>query len=358
MQNINRILIQLDRAVSLANSNLSQEKALSIILFDNLIELQLYKRMDFALLMDQTTWFAGKRSFNKKEREEAVGPRGKYDRLLKLAMDVKIIKLDEREIIQFAHEIRNAVYHRWEEDKLKLDLAILIYYGFIVNRFKVWGSPSGLTGYTDLPEYQAIDFGQGITDIDILFDGEKYFESALDAIMSKWKITNNLAEKAHNVVMDQIKQIEQGLNFIKTDGLQVNYYGALSRYWYLNDEFSKFEYQSRKPKGVDRILLLSLYIRRNKDYLADIPELETRQKEGRRLLRELGQEYKGKYPFWSDLEQIKRRIAGFQNKSTHVIIKNLMDIQNKISNLYLDVEEASSNLDGYVQHLLDVYRGK
>ena len=42
MIEINRILIQLDKAVTCANSIYPQERGIGVILFDNLIEVQLY----------------------------------------------------------------------------------------------------------------------------------------------------------------------------------------------------------------------------------------------------------------------------------------------------------------------------
>ena len=136
MKTLNRILIQLDKAVASANSKLPQERALSVILFDNLIEFQLYKYAEFTLALDQTTWYRGRRAIAKEVRDNTIGPKGKYDRLIKLSSDTKVINPDELEILKFAHEIRNAVYHRDEDDITKIDLAILIYYSFILTLYE------------------------------------------------------------------------------------------------------------------------------------------------------------------------------------------------------------------------------
>ncbi|SJZ43729.1 hypothetical protein SAMN04488128_101216 [Chitinophaga eiseniae] len=138
----------------------------------------------------------------------------------------------------------------------------------------------------------------------------------------------------------------------------VNFYGALKRFWYLNDLFGEYESENRKPQNLNSILLLCLYIRENSDYLDDLPNLNGRQKEGRRLLRMHGKKYKGKYPYQVNLDKIKERVRKLTGKEEHVIVKNIIDIQNKLMNQFLDVEMASSELGAYIQDLYDLWRGK
>lgn len=45
-------------------------------------------------------------------------------------------------------------------------------------------------------------------------------------------------------------------------------------------------------------------------------------------------------------------------RNSDKVLKNLVDIENKISYLYSDLDEASSDLDGYIQELIDIARGK
>lgn len=357
MKVYNRILLQLDTAINLANSDLPQKKAMAVILFDNIIEYQIYERVTHSLWWDETSWISGNRKHSKKEREEIVGPKGKYDRMLKFASDKKIISNEELEIIKFAHEIRNGVYHRGEDEKAKLDLAILVYYGFIVKNFTQWGSPRGMTRISSLPEDQQIDFGQGaIVKSKASLDTKNYFKTALSAILSKWRLTTNLAEKANESINEQLNNIRHWLEYIESETGSLNYYGALEHYWYLNDSFSKNVAKGRKPKNKDRILLLSLYLREYKDYLDDLPSLEERQKEGRKLLRSFEKKHKGEYPFWVNLNNIEQRIKTLNGKNEHTIIKNILDIQNKINNLYLDTELAAKNLDWYIDFLIDIRR--
>jgi hypothetical protein len=64
-----------------------------------------------------------------------------------------------------------------------------------------------------------------------------------------------------------------------------------------------------------------------------------------------GKKYNGKYPYQVNLDNIKERVRKLTGKEEHVIVKNIIDIQNKLMNQFLDVEMASSELGAYIQDL-------
>lgn len=46
-------------------------------------------------------------------------------------------------------------------------------------------------------------------------------------------------------------------------------------------------------------------------------------------------------------------------KPEHILpLKITMEIQERITNLYSDINNAASDLDGHIQHLIDVAKGK
>lgn len=355
MIEINRILIQLNKAVECANSDFPQEKSIAVTLFDNLIEVQLFKRAEVAFMWDRTTWYDGSRFHNSKTRNNALGY---FDNLLKFSEKNGTITERDYEILKYAHSIRNAVYHKGEIDELKLDLAILIYYDFLQRTLIKWGSPAGLIGFTDLSGYEKVDFGQGIQKDDFILDHKKYFESAIHKILSKLKIRDDLTRKVQTIITKQIERIKWSIEFINTESKTLNFYDVLGRFWYLNDDFFNNYKAGRKPKNIDSILLLYAYLRNNQYYLDDIGDLEQRQKEGKRLLRKFRSMYKGKYPHWTDIDKIENRVTQLKGKDVNVVLNNLIDIENKIAHLYTDLDEASSDLDGYIQELIDRARGK
>ena len=355
MIEINRILIQLNKAVECANSNFPQEKALSVTLFDNLIEVQLFKRAENIFMWDRSTWYNGNRFFNTKKRNNTLGY---FDNLLRFSKKNGTITESDFEILNYAHSIRNSVYHHGELDDLKIDLAILIYYDFVKRNLARWGDPNSLVGFTDMPGYEKIDFGQGLKEDKDNHDYKEYFESAIQNILEKIKISADINGKVQNVIKKQIKRIKRSLTFITSESKTLNFYDVLGRFWYLNDDFLNYYTVGRKPQNIDSILILYAFLRENKDYLDDIGDLKQRQRAGKQLLRKYRSQYKGKYPFWTDISKIENRVSKLNGKNPDVTLKNLIDIENKIANLYSDLDEASSDLDGYIQDLIDITRGK
>ena len=355
MLEINRILIQLNKAIESANSNFPQEKGIAVTLFDNLIEVQLYKRAETAFLWDRTTWYNGNRFFNAKTRNSTLGY---YEKLLKFSKNNEIISESDFEILKYAHSIRNSVYHKGDLDNLKLDLAILIYYDFLNRNILNWGNSDGLTCFTDLPGYEKIDFGQGLKDDGFVLDHKKYFKESINHILSKVNLRLILNEKVKEIITKQIERIKSAIYFIKTESKDLNFYDVLGRFWYLNDEFFNYHKSGRKPKNIDSILLIYAFLRENKDYLDDIGDLKQRQAEGKKLLRKFRSNYKGKYPHWTNIDKIEKTVEKLNGQNSDKVLKNLINIENKISYLYTDLDEASSDLDGYIQNLIDRAREK
>lgn len=354
MIEINRILIQLNKAVECANSEYPQEKSIAVTLFDNLIEVQLFKRTESNLMWDRTTWYSGSRFHNKKTRDKA---QSYYDNLLKFSKDNKTIDERDFEILKYAHSIRNSAYHKGALDEMKLNLAILIYYDFIQRNLPKWGSPNGLIGFTDLPGYKKIDFGQGLKD-EFLSEYKEYFKSSMSCILARLQLTDDLTKTVKTIINKQIERIEWAIEFIKSESKSLNFYDVLGRYWYLNSDFFEFYSVGRKPKNLNSILLLYAFLREHQDYLDDIPDLKFRQKEGKRLLRKFRSNQDGKYPHWANLDSIKQRVKKLKDKEPNVVLKNLIDIENKIAYLYTDLDEASSDLNCYIQELIDRAKGK
>jgi hypothetical protein len=262
--------------------------------------------------------------------------------------------------LKFVHEIRNGIYHRGEEDDLKIEIGLLIYYSFLKNRLAVLGTQRHFTVVTGGAAYEPIDFGQQLSKDEKSFrlDHRKYFLSVLDYLMAKWKISERLDEKVIELFSKQLRRMKSGLFFIESNARDLNFYDTLSHYWHLNDQFDKYARRKRKPKNLDSIMLLALYIRENEDELADIDDIRLRQKVGRSRLLKHRLKYKGKYPYWTDLTKIEDRIKSFKGRSEHSIIKSLIEIENKLHNLYLDIGIAAAAIDGYIQEMIDRARGK
>ncbi|MPM22180.1 hypothetical protein SDC9_68631 [bioreactor metagenome] len=353
MLEINRILIQLNKAVDAANSEFPQEKGIAVILFDNLIELQLLNRAKTLFSFDVTNCYNGNRKFNFKTRLL-----NNYDLLLKFSKNNGIINIKDFDILKYVHSIRNSVYHQGKLNSLTLDLAILIYYDLINRYILKWGSSNVLVCITSSPGYEKINFGQNLEESNAFTDYRNYFNNATCHILSKLNIRSQLNEKVQNILYKQIEKIKTSIEFINTRSKNINFYCVLGKYWYLNDEFLNFHKAGRKPKNLNSILLLYEFLREKKEYLDDIEDLKKRQTEGKKLLRKYRSHKKGKYSCWTDIKKIEKQIVNLILFEPNALLNKLIEIENKIANFYTDLDNASSDLDGYIQQSFDFVRGK
>ncbi len=131
MYTLNRILIQINEAIEYANSGSLIKKKLAVILLDNLIEIQILKKIEDVLSNDRTTWYET-RQFSIKHRKAIKYMEG----LLKFSKDQNLITEQERYLLNYSHSIRNEVYHKGEIEDQLLDIAITIYLIFIKDKIK------------------------------------------------------------------------------------------------------------------------------------------------------------------------------------------------------------------------------
>ena len=58
------------------------------------------------------------------------------------------------------------------------------------------------------------------------------------------------------------------------------------------------------------------------------------------------------------INKIKERVKKFKNLTDEKIFDNYVEIETRIFDLYQDSYDAMCYLDGYIQYLVDQYRGK
>ena len=75
-------------------------------------------------------------------------------------------------------------------------------------------------------------------------------------------------------------------------------------------------------------------------------------------IRDFIEKNKKVYPKWVDINKIKERIENFKNLTDEKIFDNYVEIETRIFDLYQDSYDAMCYLDGYIQYLVDQYRGK
>ncbi len=353
MLKINRTLIQLNNAIRLANSPLPQEKALSVILFDQLIEIILYEIANSPLPIQS----GSKPNSNIKKAASQH-----FDKLLKFVKSVGLLSETDEALLAFTHNIRNGIYHEADESEDKINIALSIYFHFIQVQRELFLKTNSPTALSTDAGYEQIDFGQGLKKNDPLWfmNTDEYFSSAFDFLIDKIPSLPSFPILAFNYLRDTIIDIEGSLKFAEEGHKNYSFYNAIAASTIGEDVpiLRQYANENRRPKNLDSILITAAFIRRNEEFLTAIGDGRTRLVISRKLYKEFRKGLKGKYQHWVNLGRISNRIAKLQNERIDTAIKNFININELISTLQQDASLASLIFGGYEMWLYDLYRGK
>ncbi|MFZ4545215.1 MAG: hypothetical protein ACOYOA_14270 [Saprospiraceae bacterium] len=360
MLELNRILIQVNEAVNLANSALPQKRLLAVIIFDNLIEVQLRNKANNILLSDDIGPYRSDRQFGAKARKKILS---NIEGLIRFAKENEWINDQEASLLNFAHEIRNKAYHQGETEEYLKTIAIIIYISFCRSKIKDWKGGHGLVAQSDMVGYAPIDFGQPIKfDFRALMQNPvNYYTITLEYILDKYNSPSDdrIQELLSKNLLKQIATIEYYLKEIKAEMRRINFYKVLAFCQYhVNDEFSKFAKREISPKNLDSIFSIYSIIRENGDALIDIDEYPMRFRKYRALLRGFRKANNKKYPYWVDLEIYKKNILSLLEDNETRAIQRGLQFEKNILNLFKDATQAAFDLSGYKQEMYDFYRDK
>lgn len=361
MREINRVLLQLNRVIELANSIYPQERSLAIILFDNLVELQLSFKAKAIFIWDETRWFQSRKLEANKRRKITGHKISEFRELTKFSRKNGWITEDEQQALNSSHDYRNVLYHDGVLDSDKIDLVILVYYSFLKIKLVRWGraifvGQSSTQGKIP-PDEDFINFSSS-TDIQnyTLINWQDYYKNSIEVITNKFTQKNNLRVVAKKLLMKQINLIKNSIKFIENE---INLFpGVFIRYWHLNSQFTGNIKGKFGKVNLDVILLIYAFVRENKDYLDDIPDTKARQNEGKIRLDAHIKQNKSKYPYWVNLDSLIRRVENLNNTDDLKIFKSIIGIERLLSFLQADIESASRDLNGFINHLIDYNRGK
>ena len=337
MRNSNLLLIRLNKAVDCSNSKYLSEKALAIILLDNLIETHLYHLLtNKTFINEKLNWNSIYRYDNKQLRY--------YEDILKYAKKEKLLSLDEYKILQFTHKQRNKIYHENIIIKNDIDLTIILYYLFLKKKRVDWEEAAGFRIFSDNVDDEQIDFGQGLIEETFPFNHKKYFFKAWDYIIQKWEMKNNLVNTCKINITNQIKSIEKSIDYLVNTLKEDNYLYQTSYYSFVKAE------DAEDCRNVDFILLVHMFYR--------LINENTKSKKDMSNIRDFIKNNKKVYPKWVDINKIRKRVERFSNLKNEQIIDNYIEVETRIYDLYQDSYDAMCYLDGYIQYLVDQYRGK
>lgn len=142
MDNIYKLKVQLEEAARYANSTVMGHDRLAVIVMDNFIELQLGKQMAFKFRIEYLNDYKNLKYPLDKRKEIFFN----HDKLLKVCHQEGLISAHERKMLQFAHDVRNRLYHRGEENGLLIKAALYILHDIILNKQTNWGGGTDIIG--------------------------------------------------------------------------------------------------------------------------------------------------------------------------------------------------------------------
>ena len=335
MRNTNLLLIRLNKAVDCSNSKYLSEKALAIILFDNLIETHLHYLLTSKMFINE--------QYNKLYRYKNDQLKY-YEDILKYAKKEKLLSLNEYKLLNFVHKQRNKIYHENEIRKSDIELTIILYYLFLNKKRIDWEKPASFRVFSSDVEDEQINFGQGLIKETFPFNHEKYFFRAWDFIIKKWEIKNNLAKTCKRNILNQIKSIESSVQYLNKILEKHNYLYETSYYNFVNAA------NKENCRNIDFILLVHMYYRlinEDKKCKKELPSISDFIEKNKKV-----------YPKWVNINKIKERVKNFKNLTDEKVFDNYVEIETRIFDLYQDSYDAMCYLDGYIQYLVDQYRGK
>lgn len=353
----NQILIQLNEANLLASSEIPHKRRLAVILFDNIIEIQLRRKIDKIFSWDCTTWYNGSRKFTRQDRDKAN--KGFKD-MLKFALNSKWITEDEREELAFCHSIRNLSYHTGKDDSYydqqlhkQVEIALYILYSFIETRFLEWGTCTSLIAgcpYPPQPGYKVVQFGD--------YKSSDPWKTVLLSILNYQReknVSNLISEYLNSSISETIDQISYISKYLSS-GYDFNY--VLNQYWYLTDIFSNRIKKEDTLNDFDEILFQYSFLRKFQDHLDDIDDLNDRHQAAQDYYSGFCQKPDKYLIKWQDLEKLRLNSTAIRDKTSASAVKKFVSMRQRISNIQKDISSAYSDLDGYILSEYERYKGK
>lgn len=283
MNVLNGVLLQLREADRFAGAE-PQLRRLAVVLLDNLVEIQLRRRTSWALHSDRTTWYDGVRQHDRKRRRQISRF---YDELLRFGVEQKEITTDESTLLAYGHRVRNAYYHEGGYDDLDSEIAILLFYRFIRERFPSWKTAmpfhtlnssyhDSATGKSVIsPGFEPVLFGfeSELTQKDPF--GDEFWQKGIAYLLTyrgTKSLTALMAEKVHRLV-DKLDHYISTLE--SEEGFDWNH--LLTRYEILTTLFLNNLLQGKKLTDLTAVLNIYCVINRHEDELLDIADAASRE---------------------------------------------------------------------------------
>lgn len=144
MERVILLKTQLAEAAKLAGLDDFAHQRLAVILLDNFMEIQLSTLMKKKFTYDDA-FTSNPKKYNYTLRKKILH---NYDDLLKICSSENIINQEERDLLNFCHDVRNNLYHHAKEEHLLTTIALQFLHELVLKYQPEWKSARDFTSWT------------------------------------------------------------------------------------------------------------------------------------------------------------------------------------------------------------------
>ena len=368
MHRTNQILLQLCEADKFACAKNPHLRRFAVILLDNMIELQLFRKSEFAFMVDQTTWYKGVRKHDRKRRH-AVSRN--HAELILFAREKDWISEGDLSLLRYAHKIRNEFYHEGTYDALDAELSIRLLYLFIDAHFPKWKSASMLTQLSPedpTPIDEATKDKTGLSPLMLGCDGESddvfshsrliksedYWKQAIAKVLT-YRPSQSICELIQEKATSFLETIQGRIDFI-LENHDIDLCDVLiHRFAIFTDAFVD-ALIAGKSMTIQAAVNIYLAVAKDHERLLDIEDQTERTDEYHKVLNA--------HSFVADpipqqmIDGFRERVDALGSSSEAEGIALFLQIEKELRIPSKALEELAFDLDGYIQQQIDIMRGK
>lgn len=362
MKTNQQIIFQLREASRLASFPNPHAQRLALLMLDNLAELLLRWRSKMQLLFaDKTSWM-GTRTHSARTRQ---GVDRWHAALLRFARGHDWIDDAAVDALTYCHGVRNEAYHSGDVEAEDCELAILLLASCLREYLPRHHSGKAFT----TPARTAVSLGNieqdatGGAYVSMIGDVPKppmgslsteYWAQCVNELLPP-PVPERMMALLHSRLEAVFSSAKRRLDFITTDGLDVGLYDVVE--WRFFNAGMMAPPRRKAPRlSVSGALNMYLALLPREEELLDVADPTERARRLHDVLhahKPLTREFSTNH-----LGRQQQRVADALDRDLAEGLRTFLTVQRELQPILEVLAELSLDLDGHIQHLIDVARGK
>lgn len=334
MKKVILLKTQLNEAAKFARSKYFGHKRLAVILLDNFVEIQLSSLINQKFQWDGIFYFQEKKYPHEKRKKILRN----YDQLLSTCVKEGIINKTEQSLISFCHDVRNNLYHKGNEEELLTQIALTILYDLIIKYQPVWKSARDFTSYSSDSVDPYCSKKKESVRLDGNSEGEwKYFLSKyFNCLDKRQKPASKLLS---DYLLEKLHETHTAMAFITKE---FSIFFPYAEDWTFNDFLLNYSFQNVMFDEIEMI--------------KEIKPREAAQIKYNDLFSEYEKRWRPKSK--RRLKELENSTKAIARLSTEKSLEKFNSLKDEVIMINVAFCRAAHDLDGAIQHAIDVARGK